>query len=90
MWRKFLKFSRRSFNVIEPSSLSLGVGGATGEIYRALGGVLGTDHGGVHSEEFMERRSKKDEREVFKGRKGGRISGEKEEIGKVGKGVRMV
>ena len=38
----------------------------------------------------MEGRSKKGEREVFKGRKGGRIGGEKEEIRKVGEGVRTV
>ena len=88
--RKFHKVSRRSLNVIGSSSLSLGIGGTTGEFYRALGGVLCTRHVGVDLEKFMEGRSKKGEREVFKGGKGGRIGGEKEEKGKVGEGVRTV
>ena len=77
--RKFHKVSRRSLNVIGSSSLSLGIGGAAGEIHRTLGGVLCTRHVGVNLERFMEGRRKKDVREVLRGRKGVRNGEEKEE-----------
>ena len=77
--RKLHKVSGRSLNIIGSSTLCLGIGGATGEIHRTLGGVLCTRHVGVNLERFMEGRRKKDVREVLRGRRGVRNGEEKEE-----------